>query len=43
MKAILLEDRKKMLDGYRGLTEHALEEMGGFTIDGWKVTSGLEP
>jgi hypothetical protein len=43
MKAVLIKDKKKMMNEYRSLTEHVLKEMGGFAIDGWKLRSDLEP
>jgi hypothetical protein len=42
VKAVLLKDRRKMMNGYRSLTEHVLKVMGGFVIDGWKLRSDLE-
>jgi predicted nucleotidyltransferase len=43
MKAVVLKDRKKMMNEYRSVAEHVLKEMGGFEIDGWKLRSDLEP
>jgi hypothetical protein len=42
VSAISLKDRSEMLDEYRDLTDYVLKEMDGFSIDGWKVRTGIE-
>jgi len=38
---LCLEDRKKTskMKMYKELTDYVLDQMGGFTIDGWKIRS----
>ena len=39
VNAINLKDKSKMLKEYQKLTNHILDKMGGFNIDGWKIKS----
>jgi predicted nucleotidyltransferase len=41
-RAMILDDRRKMLKEYIDITNHVLDRMGGFEIDGWKVRSKAE-
>lgn len=37
--AIKLQDKSLMMKTYKELTEHVLDKMGGFNIDGWRIKS----
>lgn len=39
VNAINIKDKYKMIKEYQQLTNHVLDTMGGFNIDGWKITS----
>ena len=39
IKAINIKDKSKMMKEYQKLTNHVLDKMGGFNIDGWKIKS----
>ncbi len=39
VKAMSLKDKSRMMREYQKLTNHVLDKMGGFNIDGWKVKS----
>ncbi len=39
VSAINLKDKSKMMNEYKIATNHVLEKMGGFNIDGWKIKS----
>lgn len=39
VSVINLKDKSKMMKEYKNLTNHVLEKMGGFNIDGWKLKS----
>ena len=41
-KAILAEDKPQAMQLYRKLTNHVLNRMSGFAIDGWKIRSPLD-
>ena len=41
VKAINLKKKPNMMKAYRELTNHVLDQMGGFNIDGWKIRSPL--
>lgn len=39
VNAINIKDKSEMMKEYKMLTNHVLEKMGGFNIDGWKIKS----
>lgn len=39
VSAINIKDKSKMIKEYQKLTNHVLDKMGGFNIDGWKIKS----
>jgi len=39
VNAINIKDKSEMMKEYKMLTNHILEKMGGFNIDGWKIKS----
>ena len=39
VNAINIKDKSKMIKEYQKLTNHVLDKMGGFNIDGWKIKS----
>jgi hypothetical protein len=41
VKAINIKDKSQMIKEYQKLTNHILDKMGGFNIDGWKIKSLL--
>lgn len=39
VNALNIKDKSKMIKEYQKLTNHVLDKMGGFNIDGWKIRS----
>lgn len=39
VSAMNLKDNSEMMKEYKTITNHVLEKMGGFDIDGWKINS----
>ncbi|WP_285395338.1 hypothetical protein [Lysinibacillus sp. fls2-241-R2A-57] len=42
LKALLEEDKQKMMEAYEELVNHVFNQMGGFKIDGWKIKSPVD-
>jgi hypothetical protein len=42
LNAIQEVDRNKMMERYEQLSQHVLNQMGGFEIDGWKLRSPID-